>query len=183
MKYVSVEELEIQYATNTLRVVSWGRGMWEAPLVGRVDHPRIETIRISQTPTLTTPAEDHPQHVFATLDYPAGNLSKVYLVWAKDTPVFNQTISMEVVNGANYQTLTPIPEFSAGTDMYFKVIAVGSSGDTTESYKLHYTYHTCSGQPNVSAIASKTDLCEGDSVLLTASGAGYKITSSSITAL
>ena len=167
---VSFEELEIHWATNMLRGVTWGRGMWQAPLVGRSDYPRMSNIEIAQTPSMMTPSEDFPQHVTIKLDYNK-KLSRMYLEWSKDSTYFNNSIDLVKLSNGDYVTETPIPSFAAGTDMYFKVFAIGADNDTTTSYKFNYTYRTCNNARNVTARASKTTICKGEGITLSALGA------------
>ena len=169
---VSFEELEIQWATNMLRGVSWGRGMWQAPLVGRSDYPKMNNISIDQTPTLTTPAEDFPQHVTVETAY-SGALNKVYVLWSKDSTYFNNVINLSLQGTGDFRTDSPIPAFAAGTDMYFKVIAVGQNGDTTTSYKFHYTYQPCNGQPTILAQSTMDTVCAGEGFSLSAAGGNW----------
>jgi hypothetical protein len=46
---------------------------------------------------------------------------------------------MSLVSGDDWISNTALPDYPAGTKMYFKVFAVGSTGDTTETYKFMYT--------------------------------------------
>lgn len=168
---VTAEELEIQWATNQLRVVTWGRGMWQTKLKGRENHPEITKIAIDQTPNTTNaPAEDFPQYVTANITHDA-QIDKAWILWSRDAPSLHNSILMERLTGNTWRSVQPIPDYTNGTDIYFKVYAVGAYSDTTASYKFNYTYRPCSGQPNINAIASKTSICQGDSVVLTASGA------------
>ena len=38
---MSILELDIVYGSNTLRAATWGRGLWEYSLDGRLDYPSI----------------------------------------------------------------------------------------------------------------------------------------------
>lgn len=134
---VSINELEIQYATNTLRAITWGRGIWDYTLVGRNDHPNILTTTITDPPTESTPAAGDDQYVTSVISYPNA-LSSVYLQWSTGAPTFDSTIVMNNTVDSTWVSAAPIPAYAEGTDMYFKVFAVGAAGDTTETYKYHY---------------------------------------------
>ncbi len=56
-----------------------------------------------------------------------------------DFPIFDNTIGMHEITSGNWKSWSPLPSFTVGTKMFFKVFAVGSAGDTTETYKFQYT--------------------------------------------
>ena len=134
---VSVRELEIQYATNIIRAITWGRGMWEYTLVGRNDHPNIWTTRITDPPTDVLPNEMDPQFVTSVIS-DDGAISSAYVRWSVGSPTLDSVIVMSRTIDSTWVSVSPIPALQEGTDVYFKVFAVGSSADTTETYKFHY---------------------------------------------
>lgn len=134
----AINDLKIQYGTNSLRAATWGRGLWEYSLVGRNDYPSIPMVTTSSLPTENQPVEESPVVVTATVKY-SGKLSKVFVKWSKDAPLFTNTITMNNTKDSTYVASTPLPDFPAGTKMYFKVYAVGTKNDTTETYKFMYT--------------------------------------------
>ena len=138
---VAVSELEIQQATNTLRAATWGRGLWEAPLLGKADFPKITSIDAAVKPTMDRPMQGDVMDIEAVISY-SGVLTKVYIQWSANSPDFNYQIDMNKLQDSTWKTLTPIPDQPADTDVYFKVFAVGNNGDTTESDKLMYTVHS-----------------------------------------
>ncbi|MCH2021621.1 MAG: GEVED domain-containing protein [Saprospiraceae bacterium] len=169
----TVKDLEIQNGSNVLRAATWGRGLWEYTLVGRNDHPSILTTTITDPPTLLTPEVGSAQDVTSVISY-ANSLTSVYLKWSIGNPIFDSVITMTNIVDSTWKTNTPIPDyFPAGTKLYFKVYAVGSFADTTETYKFMYTvrakeYCNSSGNMNyntaityvefsdISKISSKT---------------------------
>jgi hypothetical protein len=46
---------------------------------------------------------------------------------------------MSLVQDSTWQSVQPLPNYPEGTDLYFKVFAVGGQQDTTETYKFMYT--------------------------------------------
>jgi len=136
----TIMEMEIMTGTNTLRASTWGRGLWEYTIDGRVDHPAILTTKISTTPTLETPKESVDQFVTSTIDYD-NTLTSVYTAWSINNPTFGNVITMSNTTGNEWKSDTPLPDQPIGTKMFFKVFAVGTSGDTTETYKFQYTVH------------------------------------------
>ncbi|MGB0403951.1 MAG: T9SS type A sorting domain-containing protein [Salibacteraceae bacterium] len=166
---VSVRELDVQWATNTLRAVTWGRGMWEVKLVDRENYPSITNIDVSEKPTDQKPVEDLPIHVNAEVDY-LGTLSEVYVMWSKDSASLGTKIPMSLVAGKEYKTNNPIPNFVKGTELYFKVFAKATNGLTTESYKFNYVYKECTSRPTVRISTSKSNVCANEVFQLFAGG-------------
>ncbi len=134
---VAVSELEICWGSNTLRASTWGRGLWEYSLKDRVDYPAILTTEMTNAPTLALPMEGVDQYVTSNIDY-TGSLSSVYLEWSENVPTFGNVISMSNTTGSEWVSDLPLPNPTEGTRLFFKVYAVGSSGDTTETYKFQY---------------------------------------------
>lgn len=134
---VTVRDLEIHYGTNTLRAATWGRGLWEYSLVNRNDFPSIVKTAITDTPTDELPKAYVSQAVSAIVSYD-NTLSSVFVKWSTDTPTYDSTIMMTNIIDSTWTTNTDIPGFIEGTKVYFKVFAVGSNGDTTETYKFMY---------------------------------------------
>lgn len=147
---VSVNDLEIQWGSNTIKAATWGRGLWEYHLVGRTNYPAILTTEITDPPTDIAPAVGNPQDVTSVISY-ANTLSSVYVAWSIDNPTYDSVIPMVNTMDSTWTTQWPIPTYPPGTDMYFKVYAVGASGDTTETYKFHYEIRpSCVSNGNMS---------------------------------
>lgn len=133
---MSVTDLEIMHGANLLRAATWGRGMWETPLRGRADFPQIQTTAISAPPTFLVPTDAMEQYVQSKVVY-AQNLDTVYLRWSDQDLSLDSVIGM-VPTGGEYRSIQPIPAFPQGTDIYFKVYAVGANQDTSATYRFHY---------------------------------------------
>lgn len=137
---MDARELEINYGSNTIRTATWGRGLWEYNLVGRADYPAIMHTSISSTPTLISPKEGVDQFVTSKIHY-TGSLSSVYVEWSQDSAVFGNQISMTNTIDSTWVSNQAFPQLPVGTKVYFKVVAVGSTNDTTETYKFMYEVH------------------------------------------
>lgn len=137
---VTVKELEINYATNTLRAATWGNGLWETKLDGRSDFPEIINTSITSNVTTTSPIEGIQQYITSTINY-SGTLSKVYIEYAIGTPTFNGTNIISMYNELNniWKSNSALPNSTAGTKIFFKVIAIAENGDTTKTYKFMYS--------------------------------------------
>ena len=117
---------------------TWGRGLWEAPLVGRSTYPRITHTSTVEPPTLTYPAEGTGQYVTSIICHDT-TLTSVYVEWSTDSATFGNVIPMYPENDSTWISQTPVPSDTADSKMFFKVFAVGVNGDTTETYKFMYT--------------------------------------------
>ncbi|MCB9230924.1 MAG: T9SS type A sorting domain-containing protein [Bacteroidia bacterium] len=146
----TVEELEVMYGSNALKAASWGRGMWEYTLVGREDYPSIVTTRITHMPTDDLPKESIDQFVTSTISCDT-TLTSVWVEWSVNAPTFGNVIAMSNTLDSTWISNSPLPNYPAGTKMFFKVFAVGSNQDTSETYKFMYevrpfVYCSASGQ-------------------------------------
>jgi len=135
---MSILELDIVYGSNTLRAATWGRGLWEYSLDGRLDYPSILTTEITNPPTDNSPKIGFNQYVTSTINYDE-ELTNVYLKWSINEPIFDNIIPMSNVNDNTWVSDTSIPNQEIGTKVYFKVFAEGNNDDLTETYKFMYT--------------------------------------------
>ena len=134
---MAVLELEIMYGSNTLRAATWGRGLWEYTLDNRQIFPTILTTKITDQPTLSDPIEGNDQYVTSTITYD-NTITSAYVEWSVNTPVFGNVIPMTNTMDSTWVSNSPIPNQPGGSKVYFKVYAVGNTGDTTETYKFMY---------------------------------------------
>lgn len=146
---VAVKDLEIQYGSNTLKAATWGRGLWEVPLLDRATYPTILQTKISNAPSTTRPRSGYAEDVTAVISY-AQSLKAVFVKWANDSIDLYKTINMSNVSDSTWKTDESFTLYSEGTQMYFKVFAVGQNNDTTETYRFHYAVR--SGLPVTSII-------------------------------
>lgn len=135
---VTVEELEINYGSNTLRAGSWGRGLWEISLLNRSTYPSINLTSITDQPTSTKPEAGTDQYVTSEIEY-SGTLSNVYLEWSQNSNALGNQITMSNTTGNTWVSDSPIPNYASGTKIYFKVFAEGASSDNSETYRFMYT--------------------------------------------
>ncbi|MCB0853367.1 MAG: hypothetical protein KDD63_14175, partial [Bacteroidetes bacterium] len=136
---VTVWDLEVHFGSNSIKAATWGRGLWDYTLAGRKDYPAIIKTNISDVPTLNAPLIGVDQDVTAVISY-ANTLSSVYVKWSANNTSLNNVITMTNTMDSTWVSQTGIPgNFAAGTDIYFQVVAIGNSSDTTVSYRFHYT--------------------------------------------
>jgi hypothetical protein len=135
---MAVRELNINYGSNTIKAATWGRGLWEYNLVGRKDYPAIVYTTITSPPTKDRPKFSVDQTVTSRISYD-NTLTDVYLEWSTGAPTFGNAISMTNTSDSTWKSTSPLPNVAVGTKVFFKVFAVGTNNDTTETYKFMYT--------------------------------------------
>jgi hypothetical protein len=128
-------ELEVVYGSNTLRAATWGRGLWEYSLDGRENFPSILTTAISNKPTDTQPKEGIDQFVTSTIESDS-DLSSVYIEWSTDSN--SEIIQMSNISDNIWVSDSAIPNFEAGTKVFFKVFAESVEGLFSETYNFMY---------------------------------------------
>lgn len=134
---MSILELEVMYGSNTLRAATWGRGLWEYALDGRVDHPSILSTQITNQPTDNQPKYSIDQFITSVIEY-QNTLSDVYVKWSVDEPIFDNTIPMSNTSDNTWVSDSSIPNQEEGVKVYFKVFAEGNNQDITETYKFMF---------------------------------------------
>ena len=134
---VTVRDLEIQYGSNTLKAATWGRGLWEIPLLGRGSYPTILHTSLTHAPSNSQPRAGYDENVSIVISHDE-NISSAFVKWANDSLDLYKTISMSNISDSTWKTDQPFTNYGKGTQMYFKVYAVGQNNDTTETYKFQY---------------------------------------------
>ena len=133
----TIEELEIVNGSNTIKAATWGRGLWEYSLVGRNNFPSILITKITDQPTDVLPLENIDQYVTSLISYD-DILTSVFVKWSVNSLAFDNQIDMTNTVDSTWVSNLPIPNQAFNSKIYFKVFAVGSIGDTTETYKFMY---------------------------------------------
>lgn len=136
---VTVNELEINKGSNTIKAATWGRGLWEYSVYGRNTFPAISITSITNPPTMTMPKVSVPQYVTSVVEY-SGTLKSVYVMWSKGNTDFNssQVIPMTKQGDGTWKSNYPLPDDTAGTKIYFKVVAIGQNADTSSTFDFMY---------------------------------------------
>ena len=171
----TVNELEIQVGANKLRAATWGRGLWEFDLVGRANHPEILETNLSITPTDISPLMTDTQFVQSVISYDQ-SLSSVFIRWSADDIDLDSMITMNNVSDSTWRTQSAIPVYPAETKIYFKVFAVGSNADTTESYRFMYKVRPkeyCNSSGNMSYATAITYVNFADLDKMSGKTSGY----------
>lgn len=137
---VPVSELEVNYGANVIKAATWGRGLFSNKIPGRESFPSIIKTTITSPVTNVSPKTTLPQFVTSNIEY-SGVLTNVYVSWSINSFAdFNATnvIQMALESGTTWKSISPLPDVPAGSRVYFKVTAVGSNSDISETYKFMY---------------------------------------------
>jgi photosystem II stability/assembly factor-like uncharacterized protein len=138
----TVREIEIHYGANLLKAITWGRGLWERPLVGRASYPAIVKTRTTDPIPYDEPvARNSPQNIFANIQY-NGALSEVYVEWSLEKGNLTNRINM-TQQGNEWVSVTPIPAQDPYLDIFFRVVAIGNAQDTSVTYTFMYQQGPC----------------------------------------
>ncbi len=139
---MAVLELEIQYGANLLKAITWGRGLWEYPLVDRADYPAIVQT-IPSIPILHDQliAKNDPQYIQSRIHY-AGTLSEVFILWSTDKSNLSNRLEM-LGSGTDWNSIGPLPGVPEYSDLYFRVVAIGDHQDTSMTYTFMYKVGQC----------------------------------------
>lgn len=134
---MTVTDLEIMAGSNYLRASTWGRGMWQISLKDRADYPKIVSTDLEHPLGFHAPTDAMAQHIRSAISY-SRILDTVYLRWSANGLGLDSTIAMVNVQDSTWESVAPIPAFGDGTDLYFRVFAVGDAGDTSITARFHY---------------------------------------------
>ena len=135
---VSILDLDILYATNTIRASTWGRGLWENSLIGRLDYPSIVSTTTEDLLTEQTPNTKQKQTITSQVSY-QGQLSAVYMMYSVNSIDLDTRMEMIYASDSTWISQGELGSSQAGDQIYFKVFAVGENQDTTETYRFMFT--------------------------------------------
>lgn len=134
---IEITDMDIQQGANLLRVCTWGRGLWESPLLGKSDFPKIMSIDMTPKATDVRPSDHDDVQVMATLT-DDGTIASARLIWGVDGITFNNSIDMNLSAGDVYELAETLPRQDMGTRFYFKIETTDNDGNTTVSDKIVY---------------------------------------------
>ena len=134
---IEVSDLKINLGANSLFAGTWGRGAWCAPLVGKSEHPKVTRIDISPLPTLFSPNDRDSVNVTAVFT-DDGSISDAWLHWGLSPGALSNMIQFAPESGDTFSLVSQIAPQSIGTQVYFKIMVVDDTGDTTWTEKIVY---------------------------------------------
>lgn len=101
-----------------------------------IDEVTVDPVHPSDLDTVT---------VTAVVTDPSGNVTEVALNWGLASDLLDQSITMTVLTDSLYQTSSPIPVQSGGSEIFYSVTAISDTPDTNSSPVKSYTVaHTLS---------------------------------------
>jgi len=176
MPTTTIEELEIVYGSNMLKAATWGRVLWEKCLYGRDEFTKITKIEASVKPSDTRPTTN--ENVSLTIDIEnTEEVSSAYVSYSFNDLDLDETITMSRFNKEQYKLDEYLPQRSLGDKLYFKVYALNTIGDTTETYRYMYTiresYDICNAAGDNGTGSDYIDLVSMNEVSKTIAQSGY----------
>ena len=139
---MTVRDFEIHYGSNTLKAATWGRGLWEVDIKDRESFPKIvKTIPSNKITSGINIPRNSLMSISAAIEYEK-SVSEVYLLWSHKTKSLENKIPM-ALNQNLWKTNTHIPPANDNEAVYFKIVAIGSAQDTTETYTYMYRQGAC----------------------------------------
>lgn len=148
---VQVNELEIHYGSQKIRAATYGRGLWESSLF--VSGPQPPPVAAFNANNTTVCAGSTIQFTDQSTFFPTN--------WNWSFPGGTPSSSTQQNPAVTYNT--------AGTYNVSLIVFNAAGSDTLSNLN----YITINALPNVSAVSSSSQLCEGASATLTASGATF----------
>lgn len=137
---LEVTDMEINRGTNMLRMSSWGRGLWETPLLQKADFPKITAIEITPTPDVARPSDRDDVNVYATIT-DDGSIVSATLLYSINSLDLDQEVTLELVDG-KYILPETLPRMAVGSQVYFKIQTTDNEGNTTVSDVIVYKVFT-----------------------------------------
>ena len=140
---VTIRDFEIHQGANKLKAVTWGRGLWEIPLINRENYPSIEIVQTSDKINVqqNIPINQH-QSISAQITY-TDSIRSVYVLYGNEKFKLNNKIEMEPMN-KRWITKTKLLADAGSKFIFFKVVAIGQRLDTSETYTFMYELGPCS---------------------------------------
>ena len=176
MPTTTIEELEIVYGSNMLKAATWGRGLWERCLDGRDGFPKITKVEANVKPSDTRPT--NIENVTLTIDIDnIEDVTSAFVKYSFNDLDLDGMIPMSRFNKKQYKLDENLPQGNVGERLYFKVYAVNTAGDTTETYRYMYTLREgnviCSAAGASNTTADYIDLVSMNGLTKTSAKSSY----------
>lgn len=170
MPWGYIREIEIHKGANLLRAAYYGRGLWEAPLIGKEEYPQIVSTDILPLITTSHPTQHQDVDIRSWITAVDG-VKDAWIEWSAGTPTFANTIQMSAIAPDTFKTVTKIPKQAANTLVWFKVWAVDSVGDTSFTDRIVYRVEPYTCTTNPTALPSPdTTICPGEQTVISSLG-------------
>ena len=171
MPWGYVRELEIQPGANLVRAAFYGRGLWEADLLGKEEYPKILASDILPKISTAHPTEHQDVSIRSWITS-VDTVQSAWIRWSAGSPTFANTIFMSSISTDTFLTITKIPKQAPGTIVWFKVFAVDTDGDTSYTERIVYRVepYNCSGVTINANAGLPQSICPGDTASISGFG-------------
>ncbi len=132
---VVINDLEVLNGAGLLRVGTWGRGIWEAPIPGREGMPQIVKVIANPGATDLRPRPADSVWITAVIRN-QGGIQNATLRWGASVTAQANSVTMMHVQGDTFRTA--IPPNAAGTHVYYRITGTAPNGDSARTERLMY---------------------------------------------
>ncbi|MFK7936125.1 MAG: GEVED domain-containing protein [Saprospiraceae bacterium] len=137
---LQVRDMEINRGTNMIRMASWGRGLWESPLLQKADFPKITEIRITPAPDEIRPTDRDDVNVKVKIT-DNGSIASAILMYSVNNWTLDQQANLQL-SGDEYSMGNSFDRYAPGTKVYFKIQTTDNEGNVTLSDLILYEIKT-----------------------------------------
>jgi photosystem II stability/assembly factor-like uncharacterized protein len=134
---VVINDIEILEGAGLIRVGTWGRGVWEAPIPGREGRPQIVKVIMDPASFGTRPKPADTVNITAVIRN-TGGIQSAVLRWGTSVGSQPNVIPMALVQGDTFRTSTGIPPMAEGTRVYYRITGYAPNGDSARTERLMY---------------------------------------------
>ncbi len=132
---VVINDLEVLEGAGLIRVGTWGRGAWEAPLPGREGKPQI--VKVTMDPASFGPRPKPADTVQITaVIRNAGGIQSATMRWGTSVGSQPNVLAMQPVQGDTFRAA--IPPLPQGTHVYYRITGTAPNGDSARTERLMY---------------------------------------------
>lgn len=132
---VLINDLEVLNGAGLIRVGTWGRGIWEAPIPGREGMPQIVKVMMDPVSLGLRPKPADTVHITAVIRN-QGGIQNATLRWGTTVAAQPNQLSMVHVQGDTFRT--SIPPLPQGTHVYYRITGTAPNGDSARTERLMY---------------------------------------------
>ncbi|MBL0017470.1 MAG: T9SS type A sorting domain-containing protein [Bacteroidetes bacterium] len=132
---VVVNDIEVLNGAGLLRVGTWGRGVWEAPIPGREGMPQIVKVIADPASYGLRPKPGDTVQITAVIRN-QGGIQGATLRWGTSIGLINNTVAMAHVQGDTFRG--DIPPHPQGTHIYYRITGTAPNGDSARTERLMY---------------------------------------------
>ncbi len=132
---VVINDLEVLEGAGLIRVGTWGRGVWEAPIPGREGKPQIVKVITNPASFGLRPKPSDTVQVTAVIRN-AGGIQSAALRWGISVGSQANLVAMQHLQGDTFRAT--IPQQPQGTHVYYRITGTAPNGDSARTERLMY---------------------------------------------